>query len=198
MKNVITNTKKGILMVTLLTTVIGFAKDADLSLIKKGAKKTALVIENVKQGNLLTITDSYGIVLYKEFIQTNGVYKKGFDLTELPNGDYVFELEKDLEIKTIPFKVEFSNVIFSKADETTYFKPYIRQEGNVVYLTKLSPKFDSTTVKVYALGNGSPKLCHTETIDNTQVVEKVFKLEKGNFKITVNSNNKEHTTIINN
>lgn len=197
MKNVIKNTKKGIMMVALLATVFGFANDSN-NLIKRDARKTALVLENVKEGNILTIKDNYGIVLYKESIKVNGIYKKGFDLTTLPNGEYTFELEKELEIKTIPFKVESNKVSFNKEDETTYFKPFIKQEEDLVFLTKLNLKKELVKIKVYAVHNGYSNLRHSETIENTKVIEKVFKLEKGNYKIEINSNNKEYTEFINN
>lgn len=197
MKNVIKNTKKGIMMVALLATVFGFANDSN-NLIKRDAKKTALVLENVKEGNILTIKDNYGIVLYKESIKVNGIYKKGFDLTTLPDGEYTFELEKELEIKTIPFKVESNKVSFNKEDETTYFKPFIKQEEDLVFLTKLNLNKELVKIKVYAVHNGYSNLRHSETIENTKVIEKVFKLEKGNYKIEINSNNKEYTEFINN
>lgn len=182
-------------MVALLATVTGFAIDGNAN---KVAKKTALIIENVKEGNLLSIKDIYGITLYKELIETNGLYKKGFDLTELPDGNYVFELEKDLEIKTIPFTVKANKVSFNKTDESTYFKPFVKQENEFVYLSKLNLNQEATTINVYANYDGDFKLCHSEKIDEGKVIEKVFKLKKGNYKIQINSNNKEYTTFINN
>ncbi len=197
MKNVIKNTKKGFLMVALLYTFTGFANNSN-SLIKRDARKTSLVLENVKEGNLLSIKDSHGITLYKESIESNGIYKKGFDLTALPNGEYVFELEKELEIKTIPFTVDSNIVNFNKKDEATYFKPFVKQEKDLVFLTKLNLNEELTTINVYAIYEGGSELRHTETINNVKVIEKAFRLEKGNYKIEINSNNKEYTAFINN
>ena len=184
-------------MVALLATVTGFANDSN-SLTKESAKKTSLVLKNVKQGNILSIIDSNGIILYKEAIEINGEYKKGFDLSQLPDGGYVFELEKDLEIKTIPFTVKFNEVSFNSNDESTYFKPYLRQEGDLLYLSKLTPNSIATTIKVFTIHNGEMILSHSEKIENKQIIEKVFKLEKGKYKVTINSNNKEYTKFINN
>ena len=49
---------------------------------KNDSKKTTFVINNVKQGNQLTIKDFYGLILYKEQIKDSGNYSKGFDLTD--------------------------------------------------------------------------------------------------------------------
>ncbi len=190
-------TKKGILMVALLATVSGFSIDSD-NIIKRNAKSTSLILKNVKAGNQLTIKDSNGIILYKESIEVNGIYKKGFDLSALPNGKYVFELEKDIEINTIPFSVESNKVFFNKKDESTYFKPFIKQVDNLVFLTMLDLNKKATTINVYAVFEGEAKLRYSETIENAQVIEKAFKLEKGNYKIEINSKNKEYTTFINN
>lgn len=197
MKNVLKNTKKGMLMVALFATITVFAKDAN-TIIKTNAKKTSIVLEHVKEGDLVFIKDQSGLVLYKEAIQANGVYKKGFDLTALPEGNYVFELEKDLEISTMPFSVVSNTVIFNKADEVTYFKPHIRQAGDLVLLTELSPKMDPTSIDVYAIYDDETVLRHSEKVENAQIIEKAFKLEKGKYKIVISSNNKEYTTYINN
>jgi hypothetical protein len=197
MKNVIKNTKKGILMVALLATVGTFATSTH-TIVKTGVKKTALVLKNVKQGNILSIIDSNGIVLYKEAIENNGDYKKSFDLTELPNGDYVFELEKDLEIKTIPFSIAFNTVSFDGEAEVTYFKPYIKHANDLVFVSKLNLTKEDTKVNIYANVDGSYELVHSELIKNANAIEKAFKLNKGSYKIEISSINNEYTTFINN
>ncbi len=184
-------------MVALLATVTGFANDAK-GIIKKDARKTSLIIENVKVGNLLSIKDTNGVVLYKESIDTNGVYTKGFDLTALPDGKYNFELEKDLEINTIPFSVESNIVSINRTEETTYYKPFIKQEDDLVYITKLDLNQEVASINIYSYANGDYNLSHSEKIEGGKVIEKVFKLEEGNYKIEINSANKEYTAFINN
>lgn len=184
-------------MVTLLATVTISANNTN-NIIKRDASKTSLVIKNVKEGNLLTIKDKHGITLYKELIETSGLYKKGFDLTELPSGDYIFELEKDFEVKTIPFTVALNKVYFNQKNEVISFKPLIRQVNELVYLSQLNPNFKETTIKVFAINNNETKLRFSEKTNKSQVIEKVFKLEKGNYKIVTSFDNKEYTTYINN
>ena len=70
MKNVIKNTKKGILMITMLAASLSFANEkTELTKIGNDAKTTALSLGYVKEGNQLSIVDKTGIVLYKETIQ---------------------------------------------------------------------------------------------------------------------------------
>ncbi|XMO87809.1 hypothetical protein AAFN75_05855 [Algibacter sp. AS12] len=201
MKNTIKNSKKGILMVTLFATLLSFANEAKLFNIKNEAKKTSLTLNNVKQGNLLSVKDAFGITLYKEVIQETGSYTKGFDLTVLPNGDYLFELDKDLEINTIPFTVKSSIVSFNKDKETTIFKPTVRVEGDLVFVSKLTLEGNPLNIKVYYTEKGSTNsdLIFSEDIENTKIIERKFKLENqelGSFKIVILSEGNEFIKYI--
>ncbi|WP_406685404.1 hypothetical protein N1F78_06675 [Seonamhaeicola sp. MEBiC1930] len=199
MKNVLTNTKKGILMVAILATVMGFANEVSIKNFKKDLKATALTIEDVKEGNLLSIKDDHGITLYKEMIKQSGIYTKGFDLTELPDGSYFFELDKEIEIKTIPFTVKSNKVTFNKEKETTIYKPFVREENGLIYISQLALDLEPLKISVHALYyDSSSEIVYKETIKGIQNIERVFKLETGSYKIVFNFNNKELTKYINN
>ena len=117
MKNAIKYSKKGIVMVTLFTTLLSFANENSFFTIKNDAKKTALTLKSVKEGNQLSIIDNNGIILYREIIEKTGNYNKEFNLTSLPDGAYIFELDKDLEINTIPFNIKSNIILFEKEKE---------------------------------------------------------------------------------
>jgi hypothetical protein len=197
MKKVINTIKKNLLVVTVFTAMLGNANEISTLIIKEDLKETALTINNVKAGNLLTIKDSHGITLYKELIDFSGTYRKGFDLTALPNGNYFFEVDKELEIKTIPFTVKSNEVVFNKESEVITFKPFVRQKGDLVLVSKLAPNFEALKIDIYALINGSSKLIYSENVEDTQAIERIYKLKEGSYKIIFNSNNKEFTRFIN-
>ncbi|MBT8394972.1 MAG: hypothetical protein KJN66_09000 [Bacteroidia bacterium] len=184
MKNLI---KNSIVILVLFTTLIGNANEISSLRNLNDEKTTVLTLLNVKQGNQLFIKDVFGLVLYKEAIENSGEFVKGFDLTSLPNGKYYFELDKDLEIKVIPFKVSLNKVEFNKEKETTILKPYVTQKGNRVLVSKLSLSKQPLKVKIYYSNNsGSWDLIHSETIENTMNIQKAYKLykkEKGNYKV---------------
>ncbi|MBP2834288.1 hypothetical protein J8281_19060, partial [Aquimarina sp. U1-2] len=69
MKNVIHTSKKVFLMVALLVTVIGYANDKSFYISKGDAGKTTLTLMEVKKGDLFTIKNENGLILYKEAIQ---------------------------------------------------------------------------------------------------------------------------------
>ena len=189
-------------MVTMFVTLLSFANDASLFNIKNDAKRTTLTLRSVKQGDLLSIKDINGIILFKEYIQVTGTYAKGFDLTALPNGAYVFELNKDLEINSIPFKVTSNIVVFDKENEKTIFKPFTRVKADVVYISKLALNEEPLEIKVYYLSGNSndTELILSEKIENTKIIERIYKLkglEAGYFKIVFNTEGRQFVELIN-
>ncbi len=202
MKKVI---KKSILMGVMLTTLLSNATNEGSSFIPKKEKdiaRTMVTINNVREGQKLVIKDLNGFVLYKELIEETGIYSKTFDLTELPDGDYVFELDKDLEIKTIPFSVSSNKVIFDKEKETTIYKPYVKLKDNYIYINKLALDEAPLEVKIYYSGNdtGHKELIYSETIKNTKSIGKAYRLLKsahGNYNVELSSDNRTYQESFN-
>ncbi|WP_298340529.1 hypothetical protein [uncultured Algibacter sp.] len=188
MKNVIKHSKKGILMVTMFATLLSFANEVSFFNIENDARRTALTLYNVKQGNLLSIKDINGIILFKEVIEQSGTYSKGFDLTTLPNGNYLFELDKDVEINIIPFSVTSSIVTFEKDKEKIIFKPTIKVDGNLVYVSKLALNGEPLKVDIYFSGFNSidNEKILTETIEGKKTIRRIYKLQgldSGSYKM---------------
>lgn len=191
MKKVI---KNSILTVVLLSTLLSNANEGSSFIPKKekDIAKTMVIINDVRKGQELIIKDLNGLVLYKELIKVTGNYNKAFDLTELPDGDYFFEVNKDLEIKSIPFRVASNKVIFNKEEETTIYKPYVRLKDNYIYLNKLALHEEPLHVNIYY---GDNELIYSETIKNTKNIGKAYKLLKyatGSYKVELNSDGRTY------
>ncbi len=201
MKNVINNSKKVFLMVALLATVMGYANDRTFFISKGEANKTVLSID-VKEGNLFTIKDENGITLYKEAIQQTGIYTKGFDLTSLPDGSYFFELDKDVEVTTIPFTVSSKEVTFNKALSKTIFKPLTVVKNDYILVSQLSLNETPLEVEIYYEAGSYTEpyqLLHSETISGTKNIKRVYKLAnfvEGKYKIVYKSEGKEFIKFI--
>jgi hypothetical protein len=203
MKNAIKNTKKGILMVTMIAASLSFANEGTpFFKIVNNAKKTSLTLNNVKKGSLLSIKDINGVKLYEEVIQMNGLYGKAFDLTALENGSYVFELDGEVEIKVIPFTVESNTITYNTEEAKSIFKPTIRVKGDLVLVSKLSLNNEPLKINIYNNDSNSYELVLSETIkNNTKSIERAYKiagLNKGNYTIVLNTEGKEFTKFINN
>ena len=150
--------KNSLVIVVLFTALLGNANSSLTN--SKDDTRTTLTFKDVKLGNVLSVKDAFGVILYKEKMKNSGNYEKGFDLTELPDGNYFFELDKGLEIKIIPFTVE----------------------SNLVYVSKLSLNKEPLEIEIYY--NNSK--IYFETIENTQTIRRIYNLnknEKGTYKI---------------
>ena len=192
--------KTGILLVTTLATMLSYATPTTLDK-KFKIENTTLSIYDVKQGQQLVIKDSNGLVIYKESIDKSGLYKKGFDLTALPNGEYYFELDKDLEVQVIPFTVRMNQVEFLKDKETKFFKPVIRFKENQVLLSRLSFDQKPLEVKIYYDYDsyGDYEVLHAEKFSDTKIIERVYQLDKnkkGSYKVVVKTEGREFTETV--
>ncbi|WP_445954965.1 hypothetical protein [Yeosuana sp.] len=194
MKNRKTTIRKFILTAAMLAALYSNAKEGFTSYASNDLNRTTLTINDAKEGNQLVIKDLNGIILYKELIKNSGVYTRGFDLTSLPDGAYVFELDKDMEIKSIPFQVLSNKVTFNKEKEITYFKPLVRIKKNNIYLTQLTLQEEPLKVSIYYYGNdGFSELIFSETIQDIKIIERIYKLDEtvnGKYKMVLNTPNR--------
>jgi hypothetical protein len=195
MKNKKTTLRNIIITAVMLTAIFSNANNG-LGNNPKSENKTTFSIKDVKQGNQLLIKDLNGIILYKEQIKDSGSYSKGFDLTSLPDGSYVFELDKDLEIKSFPFSVNLKNVVFAE-NETTIHKPYVTSKENYIYISKLALNNEPLDIKIYY--QDKSQLIYSEKIKDTKSIQKAYKLSsqaKGDYTIVLNSNGREYYEYI--
>lgn len=168
-------------LVCLLLLAINMVSYASHSYVPS-TKKTPTIVSfnNVKKGHQLIIKDANLLILYKESIQKNGHYSKGFDLTSLPDGTYYFELDKDVEICVIPFTVNANQVTFEKEKETIIYKPTVRLDGRYLYVSRLS--LDTQPLKVelhYRESSQYEKtLLFSEEIKNKKIFERIYELSK--------------------
>ena len=176
--------QKYLLFVAVLVSMVSYPSNDSLLNGDKNIKVTFLKLENVKEGQQLLIKDANQVILYKEDITESGEYKKGYDLTKLPNGDYYFELDKDIEIEVIPFSIANNTVSFDKDNKVTIFKPYVFAKKNTVIVSTLSLKASPLELSIYYKNEGVMELIHNQQITNLVNIQKAYVLdysEKGNY-----------------
>ena len=143
--------KKSLVLVALfLVTTVSYGNEIFDNTNNGKSVLTNLTLRNVKKGSTLSIKDMNGLILYKEKIKESGKYTKGFDLTSLPDGNYYFEMNKDVEIRVIPFKVASSVVTFDKTAETKIFKPVVFVNRKKVHISKNSLENEVLRVKIFS------------------------------------------------
>lgn len=190
-------TKKSLLLLGLLTTMFTYANGEPKVESEKETKVTSISFDKVKKGSMLSIRDTKGIVLYKEPIVKSGDYSKGFDLTSLPNGDYYFELDKELEILVIPFNVVSNQVAFKKEGKSRIFKPFIRVKDEMVYVSRTSLDKSPIEYSIYYVDNYDLVLKEKENTDT--YMRKVYdfsKAKKGEYVFVFKYNGRTHSKTV--
>jgi len=186
--------RKSVVAIGLMMSLSTLANDGT-SIIKENEEKvTNMRFENVAQGSTLTIKDENGLVLYNEAIKQTGDYSKGFDLTSLPNGDYFFELNSEVKIVVIPFKVNSSEVVFDKESEDAIYKPMVRTKDNMVYVSRTEIEQTPLSYKIYYANNYD--LVHEANFEELEEVKKAYDFstaKKGNYVFVFESKGRKFT-----
>ncbi len=179
--------KKSLVLVALLTAVtVSYGNEISGNINKGKGITTNVSFKDVKKGSVLFIKDMDGLVLYKESIKENGKYAKGFDLTSLPNGNYYFELNKDVEIEVVPFTVVASLVTFDKTANARIFKPVVYVNNKKVHVSKMSLENEVLEIKILSESN---EVLYAENIEKNGVAfGKIYDFsssKKGTYTIII-------------
>ncbi|AUC21252.1 hypothetical protein BTO15_03635 [Polaribacter sejongensis] len=185
-------TIKTILVVTLMFgTLISYANDNKESTNAVAVKRVKVEYKAVKKGNALTIINEYGITIYKQVLQSSGNYAKTFDLTNLEDGLYRTELEKDFEIIVKKFEVKDGFVTFFEEKDEIIFKPVIRTEGDLILISKIA--FNNKPLEVTLYFNDAIIL--SEKVEGKELINRIYKLseeEKGTYKVVIFTDNRSY------
>jgi len=181
---------KVLVVVFLLGTFVNFANRADVSNVLN-TKNIKLVFNEVKKGHLLTIKDKDGTIIRSETVSKPGLLAKMFDLSSLNDGTYTIELNKDFEIIVKTLEVKNRTVIFNENSKIVIFKPVIRNEENILMISKIA--FDKKPSKISLYYND--EIIYSETIKSEMILNRVYKLdkdEKGDYKVVIYNNKRSY------
>ncbi len=149
MKNLI---KKSLLIVAVLTTVVISAtninNNPDIKVSTIDSKLIDLRLKNSDGDLTISVKDSYGEVLYSEEF-SGSYFSKKYDLNTLPIGNYYFEIEGVTKINLMPFTVTSRGFEFKNEITSTYYKPTIRQEGDLILISKIAFNEENFEINLY-------------------------------------------------
>ena len=178
--------KSLVLVALLLAVTVSYGNEISGNTNNGKGVRTNVTFKDVKSGSVLSIKDMNGLTLYKEAIQENGTYSKGFDLTSLPNGDYYFEMDKDVVINVIPFKVSSSVVSFDKAAEAKIYKPVVFVNDKNVHISKMALDVEALEIEIISEEGDA---VYSEKIEKEgNVLGKIYDFstsQKGNYTIVI-------------
>lgn len=181
-----TTIRKSLLVVLMLGTLICYAGKSTTSIRVIDAKKVKVDFMHVKKGHTLTIKDKNGTSIYSQKIKNTGNFSKIFDLNKLEDGKFTFELDKDFEIVKKPFIIKKDVVSFITNDEKTIFKPVIRNEKDLILISKIA--FDNEPLEVILYYNN--EVIFSEIIEGENILERAYRISEnkvGNYRVVVHN-----------
>lgn len=187
----ITIKRRVLVAVFMLATLVNFANNSEVRNVSN-TKNVKVVFDKVKKGQKLTIKDIHGVILYTENVAKEGKLIKTFDFSQLVDGSYTLELEKDFQIVVKSLKIEEGNVSLNDASEKVILKPVIRNEENLLMITKIA--FDKQPLEVALYYNDD--IIYTETVEGGSILNRVYKLDqklKGNYKVVLENNGRSYS-----
>lgn len=173
--------KQSLVVLLILTTMVSYANEVTLHKNVNSDKVTNVTFENVKSGSLLLVKDSDGVILFSEKINQNGLITKGFDLTNLPNANYYFELDAGDEFSIIPFSVKDNIAILLQNEAYKIVKPEIFEKNGCVHIYNHLAMKKALLVDVYYEGFD---LAYSENLENVESINRVYDFsssKKGNY-----------------
>ena len=182
--------KKYLVAFIFLLSLVSYATEKNISTTIDG-KKVKVEFTAVRKGQVLSIKNANNIVMYSDVIEMAGNYTRTFDLTNLENGKYTAELEKDFETIIKPFLVANGLVTFTPEENKTIFKPVIRIQDNLLLISKISLEDQPVKITLYYKGD----VIYTETSKDTKVLNRALRLlknKKGNYTVAISADNKNY------
>jgi hypothetical protein len=170
-----TTIKKSLLVLFMLGTLINY-----------GNNKTLIESMDDKKGHTLTIRDTNQKEIYSLSIKDTGNYSEIIKSTQLEDGEFTAELSKGFEIIEKPFRVEKGRVTFITNEEKIIFKPVIRNEGDLIFISKIA--FDNQPLKIILYYNS--EVIFTETLEGKDILERVYRLSEryeGKYKVVIDN-----------
>jgi hypothetical protein len=143
----------------------------------------------VNEGSKISVYDESGNTIYTGMVKYNGSLTRLYDFTQLDNGKYTIEINKDFEIEVTSILVNNREVTFVENSKEKIFKPVFRSEDSRIIISKLGVDTNEMKVTLYFEDN----LIYSDTVKGSQVLNRVYKLDEtqpGEYTAVVKANNR--------
>lgn len=177
--------KNSLVLVVILTTMVSYSNELLFVTNIKTSEITEFTFNDVMEGSTLQLKDSKGSILYSESIKNSGSYTKDFDLTNLPDANYYFEIDNQEFLTIIPISVKENIAEILNDEKYTISKPEVIVKDNYVYLSKDFANDQSVAIDVYYEGND---LAYSENFRKIDSVNRIYDFstsKKGKYLILV-------------
>lgn len=146
----------------------------------------------VNEGSKISVYDESGNTIYTGVVKYNGSLTRLYDFTQLDNGKYTIEINKDYEIEVTSILVNNREVTFVEDSKEKIFKPVFRNEDSRIIISKLGIDTNEMKVNLYYEDN----LIYTDNVVGNKVLNRVYRLDEslpGEYTAVVKANDRVFT-----
>jgi hypothetical protein len=176
--------------------VMGFALANETQIRVLNEKKILLRMENVSENAILVIRELNGPEFYSEKIKiSNETYVKLFDLTNLPDGKYVVELEESMKFISYEISLVHNKICSTGIVKYETFKPTILEKGAKVYVSNFNLDNRPLSINIY---DSNDELVSNETLVGNVDLGKIYDFSNvsGKFRIEMSRGDKTFSQIV--
>lgn len=157
-------------LVFTLLLIVGYNVQAAKNFDVAVAENQILMVEldDAQEGDMLTLLDVDGKVLFKE-AHLNNKFQKSLSLELVPDGKYFLHLEDESSIYAKEIEKK-NNTITVKRDSQIFFKPNFKQVDKQVKVSFTNP--DQKNIQVYIFDANGEVV--TTLVNNDLVLKKTF------------------------
>jgi hypothetical protein len=187
---------KKLLVLAMMVLAAGYTYAFNPNVKFVGDKKLAIKLNNVSENTKLSIKDLNGYTLYSDEVEkSDNFYTRTFNLSDLPCGDYMVEIEGDIRIYTFKVVVAEDKVSSLVAESKVAFKPLAYERNNRVYVLMNNPELSPLNVTIY---NRDGEVVFTETLAAKERLERIYDFSNisGDYKIEMSSNEKTYVQTV--
>ncbi|SHI95043.1 Por secretion system C-terminal sorting domain-containing protein [Mesonia phycicola] len=157
-------------LVFTLLLIVGYNVQAAKNFDVAVAENQILMVEldDAQEGDMLTLLDVDGKVLFKE-AHLNNKFQKSLSLELVPDGTYFLHLEDESSIYAKQIEKK-NNTVTIKSDSQIFFKPNFKQVDKQVKVSFTNP--DQKNIQVYIFDANGEVV--TTLVNNDLVLKKTF------------------------
>ena len=200
MEEMIRFSKNIITTITLLITFncLALASETTQVQILNAQEKTfQLSINNQGQENVkILLRDQEYKVFFTEKLDSNKELTRKYGLSNLPNGEYIFEVENNTFFLQQKITIKAKEMMLGKRQEKKFFQPFFQQKENVVNINFLTLDFAKVTVNIL---NENDEIIFTDNEKDVQTFHKSYGFENlpnGTYTINVSAKGKSYRTSV--
>ena len=163
--------------------------DSSFNVNMVGTKAFEMTVKNLRGDVKISLLNSKKGVIYKEdFTSANMSFKRTFDLSLFPDGNYTIELVDEEKSQSIPLSIVDNKLSVKTVEKAIHFLPVVYKKDNMVrvHMPALSAEYLDI-----AILNESDEIMYEEKLKGEKNLGKIFdfsKSYKGAYKILLGSN----------